>query len=198
MDVSPAVASTKAALRSQALGRRDGIDPEVRKELSAMIAARAIAIVDDVRPPLLAAYFAARSECDPAAIVTWAAANGIGVAMPAVVDAETIVFRRYRPDDPLIAGGFGTLAPAKEAPVIDPDLVISPLVAFDRTGLRLGHGRGFYDRAIEALRGRGREPLLVGVSFCVQEVDSIPAEPHDRRLDWIVTENETLDCRRKG
>ena len=77
----------------------------------------------------------------------------------------------------------------------DPDLIILPLTAFDRTGTRLGHGLGFYDRAIAGLRGRGRMPWLMGVAFSVQEVAAIPTEPHDARLDWIVTEDETLDCR---
>ncbi len=185
-------------LRDETLARRDGLRADVRKALSARIAARAIAIADAAQPRCLAAYLAVRSECDPSAIVEWAVANGIDVVLPAVVDANTLVFRRYRLGAPLAASGFGTLAPPNDAPLADPELVVAPVIAFDRTGIRLGHGRGYYDRAIAALRRRGREPLLVGVSFSIQEVANIPAEPHDARLDWIVTENETLDCRRAG
>ncbi len=68
-----------------------------------------------------------------------------------------------------------------------------PMVAFDRSGTRLGHGKGHYDRALAKLAARGIRPKLVGIAFAAQEVEVIPAEPHDVRLDWIVTENETLE-----
>ncbi len=92
---------------------------------------------------------------------------------------------------------LGTQAPLPDQAILDPDLVILPLVGFDRTGVRLGHGRGYYDRAIAALAARGVRPTLVGIGFAAQEVEAIPAEPHDARLDWIVTENEALDLRRQ-
>jgi 5-formyltetrahydrofolate cyclo-ligase len=95
-------------------------------------------------------------------------------------------------------GEFGTIAPGPGAPEIDPDLVIVPLIGFDRQGSRIGHGRGFYDRAIWNLRARGVHPALLGIAFAAQEVAAIPAESHDIRMDWIVTEQETLDFRRFG
>jgi len=194
--VDPAAATvTKAALREAVQGRRDRLGPAARAAASAAIAGRAIAVATAARPKCLAAYLPIRSECDPGAIVDWAIQTGVDVVLPAVVDATTIVFRRYRPGDPLGVGGFGTLAPIADAGAAVPDLVISPVVAFDRTGARLGHGRGFYDRAIAALRARGTVPLLVGVAFAVQEVEAIPADAHDVRLDWIVTEREALDLR---
>ena len=107
-----------------------------------------------------------------------------------------MVFRRYRVGDALIKGGLGTRAPSVSAPIVEPDVVVVPLVGFDRTGARLGHGRGFYDRAIAAIHASGRRPPLVGFAFSVQEVRRIPHEPHDIRLDWIVTETETLDFTR--
>ena len=69
------------------------------------------------------------------------------------------------------------------------------MIAFDRRGRRLGHGRGFYDRAIARLQAEGHRPLLVGVAFALQEVEMIPAEGHDIHMDCIVTENEMLDFR---
>jgi len=188
-------AAAKAALRGEALERRDRLEPAARAAASAAIAERAITVAAGARPACIAAYLPIRSECDPGAIIRWAVGNGIGVALPAVVDATTMVFRRHRPGDPLSAGGLGTLAPAREAPVVDADLIIMPMIAFDRTGARLGHGRGFYDRAIAVMRARGTVPLLVGVAFAVQEVEAIPADAHDVRLDWIVTEREALDLR---
>ena len=120
------------------------------------------------------------------------------IALPAVVNPTTMVFRRYRPGDPLIPGGLGTRSPSIAAPVVEPDVILIPMVGFDRSGTRLGHGGGFYDRTLAALHARGRRPPLVGLAFSVQEVPRIPHEPHDIRLDWIVTEIETLDFTAKS
>jgi 5-formyltetrahydrofolate cyclo-ligase len=132
------------------------------------------------------------SEVDPRPIIAWAFEHGLDVVLPAVTGGTAMEFRRHRAGDPLTAGRFGTLMPHAEAEVADPDVVVSPMVAFDRGGMRLGHGRGFYDRAIALLHARGVRPALVGVAFAAQEVAHIPAEAHDIRMDVIVTERETL------
>jgi 5-formyltetrahydrofolate cyclo-ligase len=103
-----------------------------------------------------------------------------------------MVFRRHRSGDVVVPSRFGTRAPPDAADIVDPDVVVLPMIAFDRAGARLGHGRGFYDRAMTVLRVRERRPVLVGVAFSAQEVASIPAEPHDVPMDYIVTERETL------
>jgi 5-formyltetrahydrofolate cyclo-ligase len=114
------------------------------------------------------------------------------IVLPATTSPTTMVFRRHAAGAPLAAGGFGTLAPPPDQPVRDPDLIVMPLVAFDRSGARLGHGRGFYDRVLADLHARGVTPMLVGIAFSVQEVRAIPAEAHDVPLDRIVTEAETI------
>ncbi len=189
----PAAAPTaKAALRGEAMARRDGLDPATRAASSAAIAERAIALIADLGPASMAAYVPIRTECDPRAITAWAWGAGMATALPAVIDATTVVFRRYLPQDALVAGSFGTLCPPIAASMLDPELIVAPVVAFDRSGARLGHGHGFYDRAIANLRGEGLNPLVVGIAFSVQEVANIPIDPHDVHLDWIVTEKETL------
>jgi 5-formyltetrahydrofolate cyclo-ligase len=182
----------KPLLRAEALARRDRLTTAERAEYSRTIAEGAVVIAEAAAPGVLSAYFPIWSEVDPGAIVAWAHGQGIDVALPAVDDAVNLSFRRYDAGDDLVNGRFGTLAPPASAEILEPDLVISPLNAFDRSGMRLGHGRGFYDRAIAALRARGKRPLLVGVAFSVQEVAAIPAEEHDVAMDWIVTERETL------
>ena len=87
------------------------------------------------------------------------------------------------------------MVPIEAAPRIEPALVIVPVVGFDRAGTRIGYGKGHYDRTIAALRANGGNPPLIGIAFSVQEVDTIPHEPHDVRLDVIITESETLDFR---
>ena len=191
-------AAAKAALRADAMARRDALPEDVRARASAQIVERALAVIEPLKPGVVAAYHAIRTEVVPAAIVDWALRRGLVVVLPAVRNAATLVFRRYRAGDPLAAGGFGTLSPTPDAPEIAPDVVVTPMIAFDRAGVRLGHGRGYYDRGILALHAKGLRPALVGLAFSVQEVGAIPTEPHDVGMDWIVTEKETIDLRHLG
>jgi len=162
------------------------------------VAARCRPIIRRADPCCLAGYVPIRSELDPSLVLREAHAAGSALALPAVTGPTAIVFRRWQPGEALIAGRFGTRAPALSAAIVEPDLILVPLVAFDRSGTRLGYGRGFYDRAVAALHARGNRPPLVGIAFSVQEVPRIPREPHDIRLDWIVTESETLDFTAKS
>jgi 5-formyltetrahydrofolate cyclo-ligase len=191
-----AAASGKASLRVASMAARDRLSPAARDAASAKIVERVMAILVAAKPAAIAAYLPIRTEFDPRGIIERARAMAITVALPAVVDRTTMVFRRFDPGDPLVAGGLGTRSPAPDRSVVDPDLVVIPMVAFDRTGARLGHGAGYYDRALAALAARGVHPVLAGVAFAVQEVGRIPVEPHDVLVDWIVTENEALDLSR--
>jgi len=188
---------SKSALRAGALARRAALTNEQRAAANAAIAARVKAVLAVLKPRVIAGYVAIRSECDPAPILERARASGISVALPAVVDRHFIAFRLHEEGAPLAPSGFGTMAPGADAPTADPDLILVPLVGFDRRGHRLGYGRGYYDRAIAAARANGRRVPLVGLAFSVQEVEAIPAEAHDVRLDWVVTEKETLELRSK-
>ena len=190
--------AAKAALRADAMARRDAMPAEARARGAAVIAERALAIAEPLKPSVIAVYRAIRTEVVPDAIVDWALGRGLVVVLPAIEDATTLVFRRYRPGDPLVGSGLGTVSPTSDAPAIDPDLIVTPLVAFDRAGTRLGHGRGYYDRGVLALHARGLRPTLVGVAFAVQEVAALPSESHDIAMDWIVTEKETIDLRHLG
>ena len=187
--------AAKSAIREEARRHRDALDLAARASASAAIARHAIALVEKVRPRVMAAYHAIRSEADPRAIIDWAHRSGVACALPAVQDAHTLVFRRYRAGDLLTGGGFGTSAPTNAAEEVDPDLLLVPMLAFDRTGTRLGSGRGFYDRGVSLLLHKGIRPFLIGIAFAAQEMGIIPAEPHDVKMDWIVTEKETLDLR---
>ena len=198
MNASGDGSATKAALRADARARRDSLPQYARDEGSIRIANRAIALAETLKPAVVAGYRAIRTEVVPDAIMDWVLRQDLFAVLPAIDQTGALAFRRYREGDVLMPGPFGTAAPARDAAEIDPDLIIVPLMAFDREGTRLGHGRGYYDRAIWKLRGRGVRPALVGVAFSVQEVAAIPAEAHDARLDWIVTERETIDARQFG
>ena len=188
--------TAKAALREEASARRDTLTTAERERAAVTIAERAIDIAKAIRPRVLAAYMPISSEVDCRPVISWAHDNDVAVVLPAVVDATALAFRLHRAGELLDAGRFGTQAPPAHAEVATPDVLIAPMIAFDRTGARLGYGGGFYDREIARLRAEGHKPLLVGLAFAVQEVPAIPAESHDMRMDWIVTEKETLEFRR--
>ena len=108
---------------------------------------------------------------------------------PAVPGA--LRFRFWHDADGLIEGPFGTREPPPEAAEGRPDLLIVPLLGFDRAGRRIGYGGGYYDRTLSALRRSGRV-IAVGVAFAAQEVPEVPHHQWDEILDWIVTEDEAI------
>ena len=101
-----------------------------------------------------------------------------------------LVFHRWRPGDPLVSGAHGTFEPHRQTLVCAPDILLVPLLAFDGAGRRLGYGGGYYDRSLGAFSSQGVPVLAVGVAFSAQEVQDLPEEDFDMRLDWIVTEKD--------
>ena len=180
--------SGKAALRSAALERRDGLPADVRRASSHAVADRVLAILTAARPTgPVAGFWPIRSEIDPRPVLERLAGLDIPLCLPAVT-ADGLQFRLWRPGDPLRAAGFGLSEPPPQAAACTPDVMLVPLAAFDRRGHRIGYGAGHYDRAIARLCPR----LTLGLAFSVQAVETVPDEPHDRALDWIVTEREAF------
>ena len=131
------------------------------------------------------------SEIDPLPAMAEAAAYG-PVGVPVIrAKGSPLVFSRWEPEGQMIEGPFRALIPAEEHLII-PEIVIVPLVAFDRQGGRLGYGGGFYDRTLERLRGRG-PVLAIGFAFGAQEAEDLPLEPTDQPLDLVITEAEAIE-----
>lgn len=137
---------------------------------------------------VVSGFWPIRSEVDVRPLMFALGERGARLALPAIIDRATIVFRELVRGAPLVEMGFGTAGPGPEAKTLDPTLMLVPLAAFDARGHRIGYGGGYYDRAIERLRLAGRAPRLVGVAFDCQEVDRVPDEPHDIVLEDILTE----------
>ena len=142
---------------------------------------------------MAALYHGLGSEVSPRILADQMREAGWTLALPAVEDAETgrMVFRLWDPNQPLVHDAIGLRGPPPTQPVVSPDLVITPLLAFQADGLRLGQGGGYYDRALEALRARKRVVAL-GLAYSGQRVENLPREPHDQRLDAILTEKEYI------
>jgi 5-formyltetrahydrofolate cyclo-ligase len=184
---------SKAELRALGLARRAAMTERERETASQRA-------VSHLRPLLRAGgtvslFWPMRGEIDPRGLIDDVLATGGTVAMP-VVDKRRMIFRRFEGEACLEPGVFGTRHPHAGLPVLDPDLIIAPLAAFDRRGGRIGYGAGHYDNAIAGLRARGLAPRIVGIAFACQEVERVPVEPHDVMLDAVATEDGLIAAER--
>ncbi|WP_102957562.1 5-formyltetrahydrofolate cyclo-ligase [Mangrovicella endophytica] len=183
--------SLKATLRADALARRDAIPADARIEASHVIAERCAPLLPVEPGTIISGFLPIRSEVDLRPLMAMLADQGARICVPAII-GDRLEFRELLSGAVLESQGFGTVAPGADAPVLDPMVMLVPMSAFDRRCHRIGYGRGFYDRAIAAIRDRGGDPVLAGVAFAVQEVAEAPADAHDVPLHMIVTEREVL------
>lgn len=138
-------------------------------------------------PPgrIVAVYRAIGSELDVEALAPALIRAGRDLCLPVVIQLDApMIFRRWSPGEPLELDEAGVPAPLPLAEVVDPDLILTPLLAFDPLGGRLGQGGGYYDRTFAARPAAVR----VGFAYAGQEVDALPVEPHDIRLHGVLTE----------
>ena len=172
----------KAAARKAAFARRktafDAGHPAQAAYLSALLAG--------YRGVPVSAYMAMRTEIDPTPAMEEAAAHG-PVCVPVIIGKGLpLQFRRWEPGYAMVDGGFGALIP-ETGDWVTPEILIVPLVAFNRQGGRLGYGGGFYDRTLQLLRSQG-PVLAVGFAWAAQEDAVLPLEATDQPLDMVVTE----------
>ena len=176
------LAAVKPAARKAAFARRKAAHEAGLGARSSVLSE----ILAGYRGVPVSGYLPIRTEIRPLAAMAEAAAYG-PVAVPVIqATGQPLKFSRWEPGCALKDGPFGA-----QIPVVDdfftPELVIVPLVAFDRQGNRLGYGGGFYDRTLEALRANGAV-LAIGSAYAAQQADRLPLEPTDQPLDMIVTE----------
>jgi 5-formyltetrahydrofolate cyclo-ligase len=187
-------ASRKADLRNEALARRATLDSSLRESFSARLVEQGLAIARRFDAGVVSAFLPIRDEPDTLPLLIALAAHGFRTALPVVAGrGAPLVFRRWRAGDPTRQGPMGLGEPLVDAEVVEPDLLFVPLACFDRRGHRIGFGAGHYDRSLAALRAV-RRVTAVGIAFAAQ-IAEIPDEPHDQRLDFVLTERELVDCR---
>ena len=180
------LAGAKAAARAAAFARRK----EAHEMAGPGTAGRLSEVLAGYRGVPLSGYMPIRTEIDPVPALAEAAAHG-PVGLPVIVgQGQPLLFSRWEPEAPLREGPFGAQVPMVDD-LFEPDILIVPLVAFDRNGGRLGYGGGFYDRTLERLRAV-RATLALGFAYDAQEADGLPTELSDQPLDMIVTESRIL------
>jgi 5-formyltetrahydrofolate cyclo-ligase len=177
------VSESKAVFRLQAKSRR----AELARALPDF-AWRIVVFADRLNIPadaIVAGYWPVRDEADPRGLMK---ALGTPLALPRI-DAKgaALSFRAWHEGDELVDNHHGIAEPRADAKIVAPNVVLVPLLAFDRRGHRLGYGGGYYDRTLDALRAEGKV-LAVGIAYAGQEVAKIPREAHDHPLDAVLTE----------
>jgi len=176
----------KAAARKAAFARRKAAHAAAAPDEAALLSE----VIAGYRGVPLAGYMAIRTEIDPMPVMAEAAAHG-PVGVPVIEGAGLpLRFSRWTPGCRLKEGPFGALIPDADD-FLEPEILIVPLVAFDRQGGRLGYGGGFYDRTLEMLRA-SRPTLAIGFAYAAQEDTGLPLEPTDQPLDMVVTEREVI------
>ena len=150
---------------------------------------------DLARFKVVAGYRPIQDEIDPGPLMDRLAGRGATLALPVTApkgSGEPMTYRRWGAGDPLHLSAFRVMEPSPDAAAVIPDLIITPLIAFDRTGARLGYGQGHFDRTLAALR-RDHAVFVLGLAYAGQEVARLPAEPHDERFDAVLTEKAWID-----
>ncbi len=182
----------KKSARSAAANIRKVAHDVARVDAPMALAARGLPFSPASNFKVVSAFFPYQSEIDTRPLLGRLAGDGWTTALPIVIALnEPLIFRRWLPGEPTVAGMWNIPQPTEESPLLEPDVLLVPLLSFDRQGYRLGYGGGFYDRTIELYRSR-KKIKAIGVAYAAQEVLSVPHDRHDQRLDGVLSEREYL------
>jgi 5-formyltetrahydrofolate cyclo-ligase len=180
----PELDDAKRLARIAALERRAGCDPAWGAAL-----ARHVLDADLPLPPIISGFWPLEHEIDIRPLLQALHARGHRICLPATPKrGNPLIFHEWHPGAAMLPEPFGTSRP--DGPVLVPDLLFVPLLAFDRRGHRLGYGGGYYDRTLAGLPGH----TAIGCAFAAQEMDDVPAGPTDVRLAAIATERGFTTC----
>ena len=183
----------KATLRDRMRLIRDAIPPDERARRARLIEDRLLGLSEFRAAGMVLLFYSFGSEVTTTAIAEHILAEGKRLFLP-YLTPQGMEAAEVLPGDPLLPSGYGPREPSRRHP-LDPaevDLVVTPGLAFDRRGFRLGYGGGHYDRYLSRLRP---ETTRIGLAYSAQLIDRVPEESSDQKLHLVVTDSETVDCR---
>ena len=184
----------KAAARSAATAVRKAAHKASGDRAGLALASAIFPVFAEAGRSVVSAFYPFRSEIDTRPLLGRLAGEGWTTALPIVVDQGLpLIFRRWLPGEPTVPGAMGIARPTDSAPEVVPDVLIVPLLAFDRQGYRLGYGGGYYDRTLAKLRGL-KKIVAIGAGYAAQQVSHVPRGDHDQPLDFVITENGVIPC----
>ena len=176
------IADVKRQARAAASKRRAEAHELLRDSAGAMMAARGLPPDVGTAPGIVSGFIPYKSEITPIPMLERLNREGWLTCLPIVIAMEEpLVFRAWAPGQPLVPGAWDIPVPLEAAAEVEPDVLLVPMLAFDRKGFRLGYGGGFYDRTLEKLRA-------------LKKVVEVPLGLYDAPLDYVMTEQETFAC----
>jgi 5-formyltetrahydrofolate cyclo-ligase len=192
--MSDSLSELKSIVRKDALMRRDALPAAERAKAAEAVAARPFPIA--IAPgTIVSGFMPLKTEISPLPLMRRLADAGAQLALP-VVDGrgKPLILRAFAFGEALASGQWGIREPKADAPDVEPDILLVPLLAFDRRGHRIGYGAGYYDMTIAKLRAI-KPVVAAGIAFAAQEIGEVPVTPRDARLDLVLTEREIIDLR---
>ncbi len=180
------LAMTKEQLRTKFLAIRQSVSQDSRAAASRAIVSHVLRCVPQTST--VAGYMAIRGEIDILPALQALSDRNQTLCLPVTLNNRELVFRQFHPGDALQSGAYNIPIPPADAPVVVPEVLLIPMLAFDAEGHRLGYGAGYYDRAIQKFRQKNKELKVVGVGFSCQQARAIPVGEQDEKLDAIITE----------
>ena len=188
------ILEAKSNLRRAMRAQRDALPPDLRSAAANAIAARPFPFAVPAGTTV-SGFMPMQSEINPLPLMKKLAVAGAQLALPVTgLRGQPLVMRAWTWGEPLASGVWGIREPRPEARPLDPDVLLVPLLAFDRDGARLGYGGGYYDLTLARLRSH-KPVIAVGVAYAIQEIDRVPTTARDALLDLVLTEREVIDLR---
>ena len=192
--MSAGLDAEKKAARVSAASAREAAHEKAKDFAAAALATRGLPVARNAQNNVISAFHSFGTEISTFELFDKLVAEGWTTALPVVVAKNTpLLFRQWAPGDALVLGRWDIQIPPETAPEVQPDVLLVPMLAFDRKGYRMGYGGGFYDRTLAKLRAL-KKVTAIGIAYAGQEIDMVPRDDHDQPLDWIMTEQETFKC----
>jgi 5-formyltetrahydrofolate cyclo-ligase len=187
MTTHKSIDAAKQAMRSDMEGVRSALSAAEREAGADALAHEGIAFAAPSAHAVISGYAAIGDELSLWPLLETLAASGRPIALPVTVrKGAPLIFRQWEPGAVLRGGAFRVPIPGEDAAELEPEILLVPLLAFDREGFRLGYGAGFYDRTLSKLRARGRV-TAIGIAFETQQIEAVPHNAYDEPLDWVLT-----------
>lgn len=185
----------KAALRAKQKAVRAEAFAKHGDSAAAAIGRHGLAFANVPPPAWVSAFHPIGEELNPGPLLDRLMQEGYGICLPVMEGkGKPLVFRAWKPGDELAEVTWGIKEPLPSAPVIEPDVILAALLAFDARGYRLGYGGGFYDRTIARLKTI-KPAVVIGLAYDELRVDAVPHNDYDQPVDWILTPTGPIKCR---
>lgn len=195
MPASNSLIEEKATLRGTARAARQQVSPHEQKAAGVVLAITGLSFLNLKTPRIISGFYPTRDEIDCLPLLATLQGEGHTLALPVIkAKGEPLLFRKWQSGAPVEPGTFKVPVPPPSCEEVEPDIFLVPLLAYDRSGYRLGYGGGFYDRTLAKARTK-RSIMTIGLAYDTQEVPNVPRETYDERLDWVLTPSGPIDCK---